>query len=89
MQQKATALSQFLEIQPDNIKWIWEQQLFDVDIAEVAQWIRDGDAIAVSNDSFKIPMGHFILAHTEQTPKTNHSDMIKLCTRESGGSVII
>jgi hypothetical protein len=67
----STIISHFLETQPDNVRWIWEQHRFDVELTEVAQWIRDGDAIAVSDGSFKIPMGtsscRILNRHHEQT----------------------
>jgi hypothetical protein len=42
--------------QQENITWLWEQFKCDVECEYIADWIRSGDAIAVSDGSYNDSM---------------------------------
>jgi hypothetical protein len=50
--------------------WLWEQFKCDAEFEEISDWIRTGDAIAVSNGSYKEHMGtsswRIVNKHREQ-----------------------
>jgi hypothetical protein len=53
----AQTFSIFLQHQPENVRWLWEQLQAGVEFQELGQWLRSGDAIAGSDGSYKDGMG--------------------------------
>jgi hypothetical protein len=39
------------------VKWLWEQLQVGVEFQELVQWLESGDAIAVSDGSYKENIG--------------------------------
>jgi hypothetical protein len=47
----------FLTQQPYSVSWIWKQFQMDTYFENLVEWTQNGDAISVSDGSFKIGKG--------------------------------
>jgi hypothetical protein len=56
-EEQAHSFLVFLQQQPENVKWLWEQFQVDVEFQDLVQWLESGDVIAVSGGSYKENMG--------------------------------